>query len=823
MERAEIAKVVVAAAPYSIDKPYDYLIPEELLKKAQVGVRVTVPFGRGNRSSEGFLLARAEGEKTASLKSLLSVLDAEPVLDESGIALAFFLRQRYFCTMYEALKTVLPSGLWYQLRESYRLTDPSEPWEKLLSRCGQLRGADGILRTLQECGGKASLAELGAEQDERRKSAVRLLVKEQVLTVETAAQRKISDKTRRMAELAVDAEEATAEAERKKRTAPVRSAALQMLADAGRISSAELCYYTGATLRTLRGLEKAGFLRFSEEEELRIPRVEDQAASAPPLQLNQEQQEAYEAISQAVQEEQPAVFLLQGVTGSGKTAVYLQLVKSVIETGKQAIVLVPEIVLTPQMMQKFVSHFGDRVVMLHSSLKMSERYDQWKRIRRGEVQVVLGTRSAIFAPLQKVGLVILDEEQEGSYQSENPPRYHARDVAKFRCAQSRAVLVLGSATPAVESAYAAQTGIYRHQFLRKRYNEQALPQVTIADLRKEIRSGNAGTVSMVLREEIGKNLSAGEQTILFLNRRGNSRMLLCGECGKVPECRRCSVPLTYHSANHRLMCHYCGYSEPMIERCPDCGGMMKHVGIGTQRVEEELRQMFPEIEILRMDADTVSGNHMQLLERFEKEKIPILLGTQMVAKGLDFENVTLVGVLSADLSLYVDHYRAAERTFSLLTQVVGRAGRGGKLGRAVIQTYTPENEVIQSAAHQDYDRFYEGEIRLRRIRRYPPFADLFTLTVSGLDEGAVLRAAVRLKETLGQILQGEEFRKMDPEVLGPAPAPVLKVNNRFRYRITLVGKNDKILRRRLAWLLKDFSSRSENRGLNIFADCNAME
>ena len=539
--------------------------------------------------------------------------------------------------------------------------------------------------------------------------------------------------------------------------------------------------------------------------------------------MNEEQQRAFEEILGRVQAAKPSVTLLHGVTGSGKTQVYLRLVQKTLALGKTAMVLVPEIVLTPQMMRKFSSYFGSRVAMLHSSLKMTERYDQWKRIRRGEVDVVLGTRSALFAPLKNLGLIIMDEEQEGSYQSENVPRYDAREVAKYLCVREKAALVFGSATPTVETAWAVEQGSYQKALLRRRYNENALPEVLIADLRQEILNGNPGLISTPLRQELEKNLAAGEQSILFLNRRGSSRMLLCGECGYVPQCPRCSTAMTYHSANGRLMCHYCGHSEPAADTCPECGGWMKHVGAGTQKVEEELRELFPEAGILRMDADTTAGGHEEILQTFERERVPILLGTQMVAKGLDFENVTLVGVLSADISLYVDNYRAAERTFSLLTQVVGRAGRGGKTGRAVIQTYTPGNDVIRCAARQDYDAFYESEIRMRRLRRYPPFADLFTVTVSGTEEGRVLRAAVSVRETLRQLCRRPELAAGEPEVLGPAPAPVVKVNNRFRYRCTLVGKNDKATREMLAWLQKDFAKDSANRGMNLFVDHNAAD
>ena len=549
----------------------------------------------------------------------------------------------------------------------------------------------------------------------------------------------------------------------------------------------------------------------------------DDVEPGPEIVLNEEQQRAFEEILGRVQAAKPSVTLLHGVTGSGKTQVYLRLVQETLALRKTAMVLVPEIVLTPQMMRKFSSYFGSRVAMLHSSLKMTERYDQWKRIRRGEVDVVLGTRSALFAPLKNLGLIIMDEEQEGSYQSENVPRYDAREVAKYLCVREKAALVFGSATPTVETTWAAEQGSYQKALLRRRYNENALPEVLIADLRQEILNGNPGLISTPLRQELEKNLAAGEQSILFLNRRGSSRMLLCGECGYVPQCPRCSTAMTYHSANGRLMCHYCGHSEPAADTCPECGGWMKHVGAGTQKVEEELRELFPEAGILRMDADTTAGGHEEILQTFERERVPILLGTQMVAKGLDFENVTLVGVLSADISLYVDNYQAAERTFSLLTQVVGRAGRGGKTGRAVIQTYTPGNDVIRCAARQDYDAFYESEIRMRRLRRYPPFADLFTVTVSGTEEGRVLRAAVSVRETLRQLCRRPELAAGEPEVLGPAPAPVVKVNNRFRYRCTLVGKNDKATREMLAWLQKDFAKDSANRGMNLFVDHNAAD
>ena len=822
MEAAVICKVAVSAAPYAIDKPYDYLVPEAMAETAVPGVRVMVPFGRGNRPSEGVVLARGTGERTKNLKPLTAVLDQEPVLDRAGLDLALWMRQRYFCTLYEAVKAILPTGLWYQLREVWRLTDPQLDRLTADGMAASVRQAVPVLDVLYASGGGADLETLRSSCGPQAEAALRKLQKTGLVTCETAARRKVADRSRRMAELAVPVEEALAAVEPKRRSAPQRYEVVSLLASAGRISTADVCYFTGASMRTLRAMEKSGLVRFSEEEALRISTPEA-VEPGEAIVLSGEQQAAFDQILSLTEEPTAQAVLLQGVTGSGKTQVYLRLVQEMLARGKEAMVLVPEIALTPQMMRKFSSYFGDRVAMLHSGLRVTERYDQWKRVRRGEVQVVLGTRSAVFAPLRNLGLIILDEEQESSYQSENPPRYHARDVAKYLCGRLGATLVLGSATPAVETAWAAESGAYHRALLRRRYNRRSLPEVLVADLREELRGGNPGLIGGALRRELEENLSRGEQSILFLNRRGNSRYVLCGECGYVPECPRCSTALTYHSANGRLMCHYCGHSQRLSDSCPVCGGMMKHVGAGTQRVEEELRDLFPEAGILRMDADTASGRHEEILSQFERERVPILLGTQMVAKGLDFENVTLVGVLCADLSLYADNYRAAERTFSLLTQVVGRAGRGQRAGRAVIQTYTPENDVIQCAARQDYAGFYEHEIRLRRLRRCPPFADLFTFTVSGAEEGRVLRAAAALRERLRVLCAAEAVAASQPEVLGPAPAPVVKLNNRYRYRVLLVGKNDRPTREMVSWTLREFANSRENRGLHIFADCNGLE
>ena len=610
----------------------------------------------------------------------------------------------------------------------------------------------------------------------------------------------------------------------RRRSAPLRYAVTELLCALGSASAKELCYFTGAANATLRSLEKSGILRLEHREVFRRVTVEAGERAAPPV-LNAEQQAAFEGLDALAAAGRPAAALLYGVTGSGKTQVYLRLIYEALARGRTAMVLVPEIALTPQLLRIFASHFGDDIAVLHSSLRAGERYDEWKRVRSGQARVVIGTRSAVFAPLRNLGLLILDEEQESTYKSENVPKYHARDVAKYRCAQNDALLVLGSATPSVESMYHARRGDYRLFTLRRRYNEQAMPEVLIADMKQELRAGNGTSLSGPLRAGLAAAMEAGEQSILFLNRRGASRMVTCGECGEVPTCPRCSVHLTYHSANGRLMCHYCGHSEPLPDACPSCGGALNFLGYGTQKVEEELHAAFPGREILRMDTDTVSAtqSHEKLLSRFEKERIPVLVGTQMVAKGLDFENVTLVGVISADLSLYVDDYRAGERTFSLLTQVVGRAGRGAKQGRAVIQTFTPENDVIRCAARQDYDSFYEQEIELRRMRLCPPFRELFVLTASGPLESAVLRTCMRLRRSLEGWLAQPPFRDWEVTLLGPAPASVAKINDRYRYRLTLAAQNTKEIRAMVAHLVRCAQTDKENKGVSVSADVNPLD
>jgi len=742
-----IAKVAVSAAVYSIDKPYDYGIPPDMLESAVPGVRVSVTFGRGNRSAEGVILSVEDGQERPGLKCITAVLDEHPVLTAEQIKLALWMRDRFFCTVYDALHAMLPAGMWFR---------------------------DG--------------------------------------------ERRVNDKTADYAVLAVDGEEALIAAGTKKLRSPMQASVLRLMSEIGEASVNEICYFTGASRQSVAALKKQGYIDIIKREIYRRPDIKSVPAAGP-LSLNEEQQAVFEDLCSLLDSGSPVAALLYGVTGSGKTSVYIKLIQETIKRGKRAITLVPEIALTPQLVGIFSSYFGDNVAVLHSSLSIGERYDEWKRIKSGAVSVVVGTRSAIFAPCEDLGLIIIDEEQESTYKSENSPRYHARDIAKYRCARSNAMLLLGSATPSVESMHAAQIGKYKLFTLKKRYNDMGMPQVLIADMRQELKRGNSTSLSSVLIRELEKNIEAGEQSILFINRRGASGLVVCGECGTTHTCPNCSVSLTYHSANRRLMCHYCGYSEPFAERCPECGGRLKFTGVGTQKVEEELSELLPGVGVLRMDTDTVSAarSHEKILDKFKIERVPILVGTQMVTKGLDFENVTLVGVLSADQSLFVGDYRAHERTFSLITQVVGRSGRGSKAGRAVIQTFMPENEVIRLAAKQDYMAFYKREIPARKVIGCPPICDMFTVTVSGQDEAGVLRACMKLRGALGAYLGGTA------RVLGPAPAPVMRVNNRYRYRITVSCESTREVRNTLSHLMREAMNDSENRGIAVFADVNPLD
>ena len=741
-----VARIAVSAATYWIDKPFDYLVPPELAEKAVPGVRVYVPFSRGNRRCEGIILSLSDhSEYPDKLKNIIMLLDESPVLSEEQLRLALFMRERFFCTVYEAVRAMLPAGLWFK--------------------------DDG--------------------------------------------KRRVQDKTVEMARLCVPPEEAAEQAENIRLRSVKRAELLDMLCSFECLPSRELLQFTGASRQSLKALCTAGYVELYKREAFRRPETYEGEILPPPV-LNEEQRRAFEEINDLAVSETGGAALLFGVTGSGKTSVYIHLIMEQLSRGMSSILLVPEIALTPQMIRTFSSHFGDEVAVLHSSLSVGERYDEWKRVRSGKARVVIGTRSAVFAPCEELGLIIIDEEQEETYRSENAPRYNAADIAKFRCARAGCLLLLGSATPAITSMYCAETGKYHYFSLLRRYNEMQLPAVEIVDMKREYQNGNAGTISDRLREELAGNIERGEQSILFINRRGANKLVSCADCGYTYKCPRCSVNLTYHSHNRRLMCHYCGYSRRVGDKCPECGGELRFIGAGTQMVEQEIRELFPAVEVLRMDTDTVTpvGSHEELLDRFRNERIPVMVGTQMVTKGLNFENVTLVGVISADQSLYSGDYHAGERTFSLITQVVGRSGRGSKPGRAVIQTYTPENETILQAARQDYRAFYESEIALRRLQNTPPYTELLSVTVIGRLEEKVLEACRCIRERLEDDTAG--LRGVT--ILGPTPLPVVRVNERFRYRVNVCARPGLRLRALIAQVVTDCSRDKRFGSVSIFAE-----
>ena len=693
---------------------------------------------------EGIVLAVTDGSKYEALKPVLAVLDEQRVLTDEQIRLALFMRERFFCTVYDAVKAILPAGLWFN--------------------------ADGS--------------------------------------------RRVNDKTVEMARLSVPAEDAADLADRIRHRSPRQAELLDLLCSFEALPVKDLLLHGNASRASLKSLCDKELVSLYQREVFRRAEIPSEERVPLPV-LNVEQQAVFEKLSALCSSGKAGCALLQGVTGSGKTSVYIHLIQQQLSRGKSSILLVPEIALTPQMLRTFSNHFGDEVAVLHSSLSLGERYDEWKRIRSGRAHLVIGTRSAVFAPVQDLGILIIDEEQEETYRSENAPRYHARDVAKYICSKAGCTLLLGSATPELVSRYQAQIGRYAYFRLDKRYNAQKLPSVRIVDMKRELREGNGGCISSVLAQELQKNLDAGEQSILFLNRRGTNKLISCGDCGFTYKCPRCSVSLTYHSLNRRLLCHYCGYSRRVDDACPECGGRLKYVGAGTQLVVEELQTLFPGREILRMDTDSLApvGSHEELFDRFRKENTPFLVGTQMVTKGLNFENVTLVGVLSADQSLYAGDYRAGERTFSLITQVVGRSGRGTKPGRAIIQTYTPENETIRLAAEQDYEAFYASEIEVRKLQNAPPFTDHLSVTISGMTESLVVEAGRFVRDRLEALIGRQKA-----DFLGPTPLNVVKVNNRFRYRVHINCIAGASIRGFIAQAVIECNTDKRFRGVSVFAE-----
>ena len=769
-----------------------------------------VPFGAGNRKTEGIVLELQEEEASRQLKAIAHVFDDEVVLQPQQKALALWMCRRYFCTFFQAANALFPPGVWNRKAETYlpgELSDEGLPPKKLR-----------IMTALRQAGKPLTAGELKKLlQPEDIKKELSQLVKSGHVTVQQQFQQNVREKKITMLRLTLPLEQALGQIGKgvmKER----REKVLRVIHQAGQLPEKEVCYLTGMGTALIRRLVTLGILTAESVQVSRMPKLL-KTETPEPISLNEQQQAAFLRLQQLQESGKPQAALLYGVTGSGKTQVYIRLIQHTLEQGKNAILLVPEIALTPQMLKKFRLYFRDQVAVMHSGLTATQRYDEYCRIQSGKARVVIGTRTAVFSPLDNLGCIIIDEEQEPTYKSESDPRYHAREVAKYRAAQDHCLLLLGSATPSVESYYAAKAGKYHLLSLPQRYQNVPLPTTVLADMRGQLREGDPSRISRQLLEELQLNLSRGEQSILFINRRGSARMAACVDCGHIPTCENCSVALTYHSRNGRLMCHHCGFSQPMPETCPECSGAhLKLIGSGTQSIEDELQELLPEARILRMDADTTEGrvSHEKLLDSFAKGKADILLGTQMVAKGLDFDNVTLVGVLEADLSLYCGDYHATERTFSLLAQVVGRAGRRTRPGRAVIQTYTPEHPVIQAAASQDYDAFYEQEILMRQALKAPPFADQFVFRFGGTDEHTVQQAAQAFAKALAAQLP--QTPDVEPAVLGPVPAPIAKLNKRYFYTVSFRGRATNNSRALVSRMLAAYDRWPGSRSLTVSAD-----
>lgn len=621
----------------------------------------------------------------------------------------------------------------------------------------------------------------------------------------------------RMAELTVS------RGEELPRLTPKQQSVADLLLDIGSATVEEIKTLCGVGDGVLKNMEKCGVLRFFKKEKYRNPYADLPAApKAAEIELSAEQTKAYHTLS-AMLDGDGGSALLYGVTGSGKTQVYMRLIDRALQQGKDTIVLVPEIGLTPQVLGLFHQRYGCQVAVLHSGLSIGERNDEYRRADRGEAKIVLGTRSAVFAPLHALGLIIMDEEQELTYKSERTPRYHARDIARYRAGESGALFVMASATPSIESYAAAKAGKYTLCSLEHRFGNAALPQVRTVDMKGELHAGHRSPLSRTLQKQIQSNLDAGKQTILLMNRRGYNTFIACNDCGHVITCPNCSISLTYHSYSNRLMCHYCGYSKPLDNTCPECGShAVRYSGFGTQRIEDELQALFPAARILRMDADTTAGkfSHQKLFDAFAAHEYDILVGTQMVAKGLDFDDVTLVGVVNADNALYDENYLSHERAFDLITQVVGRSGRRDATGTAVIQTIDPCNPVIDLAARQDYPAFFETEYALRRILTYPPFCDIYGVFFVSEDENAAALAAKAFFDTL--VLENKE-QQQKLIVLGPSPARISKISNTYRYRLAIKCKNSKSVRNLLMQVLKATVKMKELRKVQISIDLNPID
>ncbi len=810
MSVEKIAAVAVENSAFSFDKPFSYLLNDE---NCMPGCRVLVPFGRGNRCRQGIVLSVAERNGEKGLKKISQVIDKAPVLNSEMLKLVEWLRERTFCTYFEAAKAVLPSGMCHRTLTTY-MAAPDADTGGCDDREKQIYSFLSTQKGYVE--GEKLLKKLGFSPE---LSLLEDMAKKGLLVRNYDSARRTGDLTVKTVRLTESGRELI---ETSEKLTKKQLEVLNILSDIGTASVKEVCYFTGFTPSVIQALAKKGLVEIFENEVYRDPYENKTVVpEKKEIILNGEQQTAFRNMLRQYSDGKGGATLLYGVTGSGKTMVYLRLIDEMLERGKNVIVMVPEIALTPQTLNLFMNRYGKEVAVFHSALSAGQRLDEWKRVHNENVRIVVGTRSAVFAPLENIGLIIIDEEQEHTYKSEQTPRYSAKDVARFRCAYHKALLVFSSATPSIETYAKAMSGQYTINRLTKRYSSSELPNVRIVDMLTDALS-QSSNFSEELKNRLQYNLDNGRQSILLINRRGYNTFAECKACGHVMTCPSCSISMTYHHANGRLMCHYCGYSEPFTDTCPECGSHdVRYSGTGTQKIEDELSAIFPNARILRMDADSTMGrySHENKLKDFSDGKYDILLGTQMVAKGLDFENVTLVGVINADQQLNNDDFRSQERTFDLLTQVVGRAGRGKYEGTAVIQTCNPENDVIQIAARQDYDTFFKDELKTRKLLIYPPYCDICLVGFVGENEAKVRSASQKFTDMLKKELSGN-YSDQKIIALGPMTARVSKISNKFRYRLILKCKNSKRFRALMSDLLKKVGSDRVFGDVSVYIDIN---
>ncbi len=784
-----IAQVIVNTQSSYTDKKFDYLIPRELINKITLGTRVYVPFGRGNKRLEGYVVAISDNTSVSKLKAI-SDADDIPVFNGQMIELIEWMRESYFCSYIDAIRAIVPTGTSVKSIEYAVLKDHNlkiSPKEK--------RVVDIVLKK----GGSCDVIDILSQfEDENIKPVIKRLYDKGVLEKQYRDTRTVKDKTVKIVKSTVDPEDFGECIQMLNKTRAVAQVkVMEVLSRTDIISLSDLLMISQCGYNTVAALKKRGLIEFEEKIVLRSHKnISDIVPNKPPV-LTCEQELAAKEIDKAISSQKFNEILLHGVTGSGKTEVYMNAIERVIEQGKQAIMLVPEISLTPQMMERFINRFGEKVAVFHSGLSLGEKYDEWKKMRDKKASIVIGARSAIFAPFDNIGIIIIDEEHELSYKSEMQPRYDTKEVAKYRAMQNNCTLIYASATPDIKTYYNAKNEKIKLLELNKRVNKRPIPEVSIVDMRNELKDGNKSIFSKKLLEEIKINLDNKEQTILFLNRRGFSTFVSCRNCGFVAYCPNCNISLTYHKYNNTLRCHYCGHTVKNYTVCPKCSSKyIRYFGGGTQRVEDEIKEYFPNASTIRMDVDTTVGqnSHEKLLYEFEKNKTDILIGTQMVAKGLDFPNVTLVGVVSADTMLNIEDFRSAERSFDLLEQVSGRAGRAEKKGRAIIQTYSPEHSAVVSASKHEYLKFYEREIQLRKSMNYPPFCDLVSVLFSGTNEPIVAQCA----RFFAKEIIGIKNKDKSVQILGPVPAAITKVKNKFRWRILIKCKDANLLTEKLS-------------------------